>query len=67
MNFAKFLRAPFFTEHLWCLLLAEYRMFRHIRVSFGRGLNMSANESVHVKQLNPRKDDSETLFLETSV
>ena len=22
VNFAKFLRTPFFTEHLWCLLLA---------------------------------------------
>ena len=22
VNFVKFLRTPFFTEHLWCLLLA---------------------------------------------
>ena len=39
-------------------------MFKHDRDSFGRGLRIYVNESIPVKQLNSRKDDSETLFLE---
>ena len=32
MNFAKFLRTPFFTEHLWWLLLAVLVRFKVIKV-----------------------------------
>ena len=39
-------------------------MVRHDRDTFGGGLCMYVNESILVNQLNSRKDDSETFFLE---
>ena len=47
-------------------------MFRHDRDSFGGGqksihLCMYVNKSIHLKQLNSHKDDSETLFLEINL
>ena len=42
-------------------------MFRYDRDSFGGGLCIYVNESVPVKQLNSRKDDSESLFLEINL
>ena len=47
--------------------LAGYRMFRHDRDSFEGGLCIYVNESIPVKQLNLRKDDSETFFLEANL
>ena len=38
-------------------------MFRHNGNSFGGGLRIHDNKGIPVKQLNSRKDESETLFL----
>ena len=36
MNFAKFLKAPLFTEHLWWLLLNEFEIFEEVSVEFDK-------------------------------
>ena len=47
--------------------LARYRMSRHGRDSSGGILSMQVNEIITWKQLNPHKDDSETLFLKINL
>ena len=36
MNFAKFLKTPLFTEHLWWLLLNEFEIFEEVSVEFDK-------------------------------
>ena len=54
MNFAKFLKTPLFTEHLWWLLLNEFEIFEEVSVEFDKVYFEDSNFLIFIKYANTK-------------